>query len=145
MSQPNSRQLLLLTLSSRQIVDNGTSVSPGGGRVQDWAFVLGGGPYLYGVAITYEGNTTLNRFDLTTKTWSIVGALGYTVTVDPTSEKRWNALYSGIGNGDLFGLEGFSGQLWRFNVNTLTAQFVIQGAAASSEADGARCLNNTAI
>ncbi|KAK4500328.1 hypothetical protein PRZ48_008517 [Zasmidium cellare] len=125
----------------QQIVDSGNSTLPAGARVQDWAFVIGGGPYLYGVAITYEGLTSLNRFDLTTKTWTAVGSFGYTVTVNPTTEKRWNALYSGTGNGDLFGLEGFSGQLWKFNVNTLTASFVIQGPVGSSEADGARCLN----
>lgn len=131
----------------QQIVDNGTTTNPAGNRVQDWAFVLGGGPYLYGVAIANDGATTLNRFDLTTKTWSAVGPLGpngYTIT-DYAGEKRWNALYSGVGNDDLFGLEGFSGQLWRINVNTLTAEFVIQGPVGSSEADGARCLNATTL
>lgn len=100
---------------------------------------------MYGIAITYEGNTTLNRFDLNTKTWSVAGALGYTITSNPTQEKRWNALYSGAGNGDLWGLEGYSGQLWRFNVNSLTAQSIVTGPPGALEADGARCLNNNQL
>lgn len=105
--------------------------------------LLGGGPYLYGVNIDPPtGNTTLSKFDLSTKAWSVVGNLGTTVTAS-TSDKRYNALYSGSGSGDLFGLEGYSGELWKFNVNTLSAQKVTQGPVGSSEADGARCLNAT--
>ena len=126
-------------------MNSGSTSLPSGGAVQDWAFVPGAGSYLYAVAVDTSGATTLNAWSTATKTWTTLGSLGTTVaqgSVTGGNAPRFNALYAGAAQGILYGSEGYSGQIWRFNVLTRAATFVTSGPS-SDLADGARCYTNT--
>ena len=80
----------------------------------------------------------MNRFDLNTKTWTMMGSVGSTIT-----NGKYNAVYSGSANGDLYASDGNTGQIWKFNVISLNATRLNTGPT-SDNADGARCILNTA-
>ncbi|KAK4616011.1 hypothetical protein CLAFUR4_09926 [Fulvia fulva] len=73
-----------------------------------------------------------------TKTWTIIGTVSNT-----NVDGKFNAIYARSANGDLFASDANSGQIWRFNVNTLTASRISTGPA-SDNADEPRCILNTA-
>lgn len=114
--------------------------------VLDWAFVPGGGNYLYGLGYDQQSagdlHTYLQRFDRTTKTWSVIADLGNVIA---SGKNRWGAAYSSE-DGYLYGSENGSGQIWKFNIPpngdnssfVPTSTFLAAGPTAGQN-DGARC------
>lgn len=120
-----------------EVLDQGTSPLPAGYTVADWAFVPGGGDFLYSV-IYSEGESALARWGTDTNTWEIIEEYG--VVTDGEDNDTWGALYS-AGNGFLYASENNSGDIWRFPVLAGGApQFVVEGPESSNN-DGARCVN----
>ncbi|KAK8094605.1 hypothetical protein PG997_001290 [Apiospora hydei] len=100
----------------------------------DWAYVPGGGNYLWGLAFnTGYTSTYLQRFDRTTRTWSVFTNFG-----NVAGNNQWGAVYASD-DGFLYGSENTSGQIWKFPlpVNGTAAVKISNGPAASSN-DGAR-------
>ncbi|KAK8006330.1 hypothetical protein PG991_012627 [Apiospora marii] len=106
----------------------------------DWAYVPGGGNYLWGLAyntggLTPNANTYLQRFDRTARTWSVFTDFG-----NIAGKNQWGAVYASD-DGFLYGSENNSGQIWKFPLpaNGTTAVKVSNGPSATSN-DGARCI-----
>lgn len=130
-------------------VNNGSGLPPH--IMLDWAYVPGTGNYLYGLSYDVKNTTLpdadnhvyLQRFERTTKTWSVVADLG---NVAGTSNNRFGAVYASE-DGYLFGAENGSGQIWKFSVPpngtttnwTPSSTFMAYGPTSSSN-DGARCV-----
>jgi hypothetical protein len=107
--------------------------------IYDWAYVPGGGDYLYAIAVDGTGKTFLYRFNRTTKLWSQVGN-GYGVIYPANGVV--GAVYASS-DGFLYGSENTQGKTYKFNLDGNTSTFIIQGATASSN-DGAHCIYNGA-
>jgi hypothetical protein len=105
--------------------------------VYDWAYVPGGGNYLYAVTVTSTGATFLYRFNSGTYTWTQVGA-GYG-TIYPA-----NGVVGALcatGNGELYASENSAGRIYRLSLNGVNAVLIATGPTASSN-DGAYCILN---
>lgn len=134
-----------------QVIHSGTASLPY--AIFDWAYVQGGGDYLYALGQVPAGTnifaltppaTALLRFSTTDFTWSIVKTsyslqlpfVGTSSTI--VGSNTWGAVYASS-SGVLFGLEA-SGATYRFPVTdpsttaTFYSQFFSQGTI-----DGARC------
>ncbi|KAI4593248.1 hypothetical protein KJ359_009976 [Pestalotiopsis sp. 9143b] len=130
-------------------INNGTAVTPH--LILDWAYVPNSGNYLW--ALGYDVKSTslpdadnhvyLQRFERTTKVWSVVADLG---KLAGTTYNKYGAVYA-TEDGYMFGTENLSGQTWKFNIPpngdttnwTPTPQYVATGNVSNSN-DGARCL-----
>lgn len=113
----------------------------------DWAYVQGGGDYLYALGqISALTGTALIRFSTTTFTWSVVKSSYTFGTIPPFNipittlgTNTWGAVYASS-SGVLYGLEASTGTTYRFPVTgtsaaaTFFTQYVPQGTI-----DGARC------
>lgn len=117
-----------------QRIASGTASPPF--PVIDWAYVPYGGDFLYGLGYNNNFNqTTLMRFSRTTYTWEQLTNFG-----NVAGRNTWGAVYASS-DGDLFGSENFSGQIWRFPLpaNGTTPSFVANGPSTNQN-DGARCI-----
>lgn len=126
-----------IRLTDQSIIASGTATFAY--SVYDWAYVPGGGNFLYSIAVDSTGRTFLYRFDRTAKTWAQVGT-GYG-TLYPANGVV-GAVYASQ-DGFLYGTENTQGRTYRFNLDGQTSNFIIQGPTASSN-DGAHCINNGA-
>ena len=109
----------------------------------DWAYVPGAGPYLWGVGVDRTlGVAWLYRFDQTNLALDLIG--NYGVIDIPTNQALVNfgAVYSSI-DGFLYGVENFSGNIFRFTVTpgNLVAE-LISTAPRTEQNGGARCIDN---
>lgn len=103
----------------------------------DWAYVPGGGNYLYSVtsnsaAADNAEPVYLLRFDRTAKSWATVGTFGVLVT---SNANTWGAVYASA-DGLLYGSENNSGRIFRFNITSLTATSLAAGPSSNVN-DGA--------
>ncbi|KAI0002329.1 hypothetical protein F4779DRAFT_134189 [Xylariaceae sp. FL0662B] len=115
-------------------VANGTATFPN--TVIDWAYVPGGGNYLYGLAYTSTNDRTiLARFDRTGHTWTSLTDFGRVA-----GQNTWGAVYASD-DGFLYGSENNSGEIWKFPLpaNGTTPVKISNGPKASGN-DGARCI-----
>ncbi|KYK58692.1 hypothetical protein DCS_05709 [Drechmeria coniospora] len=119
----------------------GTIVDSGSGSLQpfnmsDWAYVPGGGNYLYGFASSDDIQTAyLQRWDITTHEYSVVANLG------PLPNNVFGAVF-GAENGYLYDQNGYDGNLYRVRVNPPGAlELVANGPLPGGNYDGARCIN----
>lgn len=97
----------------------------------DWAYLPGQGNYMYALSTGCGPNTKLQRFSLTTHTWS-------TVATYPVAG-GWAAQW-GSSQGDIYGIDNNSGRLGKFSVTgtyTLVGLVLPEGKIVSI--DGARC------
>ncbi|KAL2752559.1 hypothetical protein ACRALDRAFT_1083264 [Sodiomyces alcalophilus JCM 7366] len=119
-----------------EIVDSGELNSPR--NMADWAYVPGGGDYLW--TILYSGggtNSALARWSTTTHEWEIIEELG-----DVAGENRWGAMYP-AGDGTLYASENVSGDIWQFRIpieegDRVLYEKITDGPPSGSN-DGARC------
>ncbi|KAL1853274.1 hypothetical protein Daus18300_011842 [Diaporthe australafricana] len=109
--------------------------------ISDWAYVPGGGDYLYAlgqvpIGLSYPlGATALIKFDRKTKAWSTVRIYGGVYGTN-----AWGAVFAKF-NGYLYAVDSMLGQTWKFPVTT-NASPVIQSYSsllALPNLDGAAC------
>jgi hypothetical protein len=114
--------------------------------VIDWAYVPGGGDYLWGLG--YDNTTDpatsptyLMRFDRTTHVWTTLTNFGVIASsqLSPPAANAWGAVYASDG-GFIYGSENNSGEIYRFPLpgNGTTAVKISNGPK-STQNDGARC------
>lgn len=135
-----------------QVIHQGTTTLPY--PIFDWAYVEGGGDYLYALGQVPAGlngfiptlpTTALLKFSTTAFTWSVAKA-SYSTPIPITNiastiigSNTWGAVYASS-SGNLFALEATTGSTFKFPVlgsstsATFFSQFLPQGTI-----DGARC------
>ncbi|PNH42545.1 hypothetical protein VD0004_g4758 [Verticillium dahliae] len=108
--------------------------------IADWAYVPGGGNFLWAIGTAAGGRTVLMQFSRSTKRWTQVRDFGNIVGGTLLNQPVWGAVYASA-NGFLYGTENLTGQVWRFPVlsSTAPATSVVTGSPATLN-DGARCL-----
>lgn len=129
-----------------QIVTSGTVTTAPEYPIYDWAYVSGGGNYLYAVGYSYGlvgifANTYLLQFNRATKAWKTITNYG-NIVPNLISTTTWGAVYASDDNA-LYASENGSGQIWKLPLPPAagsTAKKVSNGPSASSN-DGARCIN----
>jgi hypothetical protein len=119
------------------VAASGTAVIPI--AVYDWAYVPGGGNFLYSIAVDSTGRALLYRFDRTLNVWSQVST-GYGAIYPANGVV--GAVYASS-DGFLYGSENTGGRIYKFSLDGCTSQLVTTGPTASSN-DGAHCINNGA-
>ncbi|KAF0642080.1 hypothetical protein FPSE5266_07978 [Fusarium pseudograminearum] len=120
-----------------KVIMSGTA-STGGLKSADWAFVPGGGDYMWSVMYNSDGSTsTLCRFSRTSYTWQTMKTFG-----DVAGNNVWGALYAS-GDGMLYGSENTSGQIFQFPIapSIGNPKFIATGPVSSWN-DGARCIDS---
>ncbi|KAH8884383.1 hypothetical protein GQ53DRAFT_880143, partial [Thozetella sp. PMI_491] len=109
-------------------------------QLYDWAYVPGGGDFLWSVGRdTNSATSNLVKFNRTAATWTTVR--GYN---NVTGTNFWGALYASA-DGFLYGSENTSGQVWKFPVTNFTlgtSPIKIANGPASNLNDGAHCANS---
>jgi hypothetical protein len=122
-------------------VASGTSTAPY--NVIDWAYVPGGGNFLYALGNDLlMTNTFLMSWDLSAKTWQVLvnfnNVAGKGLLLNRNS---WGAVYASS-DGYLYGSENNSGEIWKFPLPSVgTTPTKVSTGPASSNNDGARCIN----
>ncbi|KIL93233.1 hypothetical protein FAVG1_03210 [Fusarium avenaceum] len=125
------------------ILNSGTSSGLGLiSGVGDWAYVAGGGNYLYAVqaSIIESGlmRTNIVRWSLSTQTWERFQS--YPSLVLTSLNLVWGAVMAGP-NGVLYAQENLLGQTWKFTLGSSTNPTSIPGGAILNLAgDGSRCI-----
>lgn len=132
-----------------QVVTAGTVAAANAPQypIYDWAYVAGGGNYLYAVGYSPGvlglalANTYLLQFNRATKAWKTLTNYGNIVPSIITSS-TWGAVYASDDNA-LYASENGSGQIWKLPLppaSGTTATKISNGPSANSN-DGARCIN----
>ena len=121
-------------LSDLTIIASGTAIAPC--NVIDWAYVPGGGDYLYGLGqdTVTPYNTWLLRFDRTTHAWTTVLSYGNLGIVSAA----WGAVYA-TADGFLYATENISGGLYRFALGGAVTHISTTSPPGNS-IDGAHCI-----
>ncbi|KAH8680818.1 hypothetical protein BX600DRAFT_428797 [Xylariales sp. PMI_506] len=124
-----------------QLVNGALNLSP---VIQDWAYVPGGGNYLYALATstTLLGatSTVMMQFDRSSHSFNTLTNLGAL-----SGRNSWGAVFA-TADGFLYGEESNSGDIYKFTVPpaAITATKVTSGTIYSSN-DGARCITAAGI
>ncbi|KAJ4323976.1 hypothetical protein N0V84_004068 [Fusarium piperis] len=120
-----------------KIILSGTATHDDG--MADWAFVPGGGDYMYAIQYT-STSSTLTRFSRTSYTWQTLKAFG-----NITGQNVWGALYAAA-DGNLYGSENTSGNIYKFPIApTIGTPKFLSSGPVSSWNDGARCIDSESI
>lgn len=135
-----------------QVIYSGTTTLPY--PIFDWAYVPGGGNYLYALGqvpanpFTFTpASTALLQFSLTSFTWSTaktsftlpLPVVNTPVTIVGTN--TWGAVYASS-TGNLYAVEASSGSTYEFPVlGTSTAATFFSQFLPQGQIDGARCYN----
>ncbi|RSL64822.1 hypothetical protein CEP53_003909 [Fusarium sp. AF-6] len=120
-----------------KIILSGTATHDDG--MADWAFVPGGGDYMYAIQYT-STSSTLTRFSRTSYTWQTLKAFG-----NITGNNVWGALYAAA-DGNLYGSENTSGNIYKFPIApTIGNPKFLAAGPVSSWNDGARCIDSESI
>ncbi|KAI8686118.1 hypothetical protein NCS55_00286300 [Fusarium keratoplasticum] len=120
-----------------KIILSGTATHDDG--MADWAFVPGGGDYMYAIQYT-STSSTLTRFSRTSYTWQTLKAYG-----NITGNNVWGALYAAA-DGNLYGSENTSGNIYKFPIApTIGNPKFLAAGPVSSWNDGARCIDSESI
>ena len=124
-----------IDIANQRIISQGIAVLTN--AVYDWAYVPGGGNYLYAVNTDSSGNAFLFRFDRSAHTWAQVGKgygnlFGAAGTLGAAYAER---------DGSLYVSDNTSGKIYKCSLNGVTATFVKTGPTASAN-DGAHCILN---
>ncbi|KAI5361415.1 Putative extracellular membrane protein, CFEM [Septoria linicola] len=119
----------------------------------DWAYVPGGGDYLWAVGVDRTGNgqTTstgfayLYRFTQATLALDIVYAYG-NIGVRPDNDLvNFGAVYASSEPGVLYGSENNSGNIYRFTVLPPYTWAIIASGPTTEQNDGARCIDQPVV
>ncbi|KAF4954779.1 hypothetical protein FGADI_5077 [Fusarium gaditjirri] len=122
-----------------KILMSGTAKNPLNSA--DWAFVPGGGDFMYSIMYDDQGKTsTLCKFSRTTYTWTTIQGFGMIA-----GQNVWGAAYASQ-DGNLYGSENTSGQIWMFPIapSVGTPKFLATGPSSSWN-DGARCIDSQTL
>ncbi|ENH70683.1 hypothetical protein FOC1_g10004980 [Fusarium oxysporum f. sp. cubense race 1] len=125
-----------------QLLSSGTSATNLLSGVGDWAYVPGGGNYLYAVQASVIENgllrTNIVRWSLTTQKWERFQS--YPNLILTTLNLIWGAVMAAP-DGTLFAQETVLGQTWKFTLGSTANPTPIQGGAILNllGSDGARC------
>lgn len=133
----NGKTWVEVDIANAKVIANGTATSSSFSAVYDWAYVPGGGNYLYAISSDSNGNGFLQRFDRTAKTWAQVST-GYGAIYP--SQATVGACYAGT-DGFLYASDNTSGRIHKFNLDGKTAVLQQTGPKASGN-DGAHCILN---
>ncbi|CCF41420.1 proline rich protein 5MeD [Colletotrichum higginsianum] len=126
------------------LVGSGTLAGTGGYTIGDWTVVPGaGGGDLWSLGVSGK-SAFLLRWNKTTKLFTVVRELGNLTGASGTTVPFWGASYA-TNDGFLFAVENGSGQIWRISVAGTVPNLRLNDAPASSQNDGARCLDSGAI
>ncbi|KAK6533760.1 hypothetical protein TWF694_002691 [Orbilia ellipsospora] len=117
-----------------QTVNSGTIAAPY--STGDWAFVPGTGHTLWAM-VAPNGYLEIARFNITTSTWTIMASFS-DIPIDAFAFGGFFA----AANGDIYGYEDVTGEIYFTNVFTLAKPVVVStGPSASGKGvDGARCV-----
>lgn len=126
-----------INLNTTTVVNTGTAATTFG-SIFDWAYVPGGGDFLYSISSDAAGNGFLQRFSRQTKTWSQVGT-GYGAIYP--RQATVGAVYAGS-DGVLYAADNTSGRIHRFLLDGRTSTLLRTGPTASGN-DGAHCILNS--
>ncbi|KAF5708783.1 hypothetical protein FGLOB1_6242 [Fusarium globosum] len=125
-----------------KLLDSGTSATNLLSGVGDWAYVPGGGNYLYAVqaSVIESGllRTNIVRWSLTTQKWERFQT--YPNLILTTLNLVWGAVMAAP-DGTLFAQETVLGQTWKFTLGSAANPTAIPGGAILNllGSDGARC------
>ncbi|EMT62684.1 hypothetical protein FOC4_g10006311 [Fusarium odoratissimum] len=125
-----------------QLLSSGTSATNLLSGVGDWAYVPGGGNYLYAVqaSVIESGllRTNIVRWSLTTQKWERFQS--YPNLILTTLNLVWGAVMAAP-DGTLFAQETVLGQTWKFTLGSTANPTAIPGGAILNllGSDGARC------
>ena len=101
--------------------------------VADWAYVPGGGDYLYSLASNSASQTVLVKFNRSTGVWSNVANFG-----SVAGDNFWGGVFAG-GDGYLYGSENTSGQVWKFAIDGSTKKKEVGVGPSNLDNDAAKC------
>ncbi len=122
-----------IDLATMTVLESGALATPAGlGAGADWAYVPGGGDYLYRVMSNGSGDAILVSFNRTTHVQAIeanLGSFGSGSTV--------GAVYADS-DGYLYSSNNSNGRIHRIDVNAGTATLFAQGPNSGTN-DGSRC------
>lgn len=121
-----------LTSTTPSLLNSGSAAGVTGSAGADWAFIPGTNK-LYRIMDNAGTEGRLWSFDRTTHTWTDVGALP-----DITGANLTMGAFYADNDGFLYGSSNTTGNIWRVDVNAVTADLFATGPASSSN-DGARC------
>ncbi|KAF7560640.1 hypothetical protein G7046_g3510 [Stylonectria norvegica] len=117
-----------------KVINSGTATHSD--YIADWAFVPGGGDYMYAVQYT-QYTSTMVRFSRSTYTWTTLNAFG-----NLSGYNVWGALYA-ASDGNMYGSENIGGNIYKFPVApTIGKPVFISAGPKSSQNDGARCIDS---
>lgn len=125
-----------------QLLSSGTSATNLLSGVGDWAYVPGGGNYLYALqaSVIESGllRTNIVRWSLTTQKWERFQS--YPNLILTTLNLVWGAVMAAP-DGTLFAQETVLGQTWKFTLGSTANPTAIPGGAILNllGSDGARC------
>ncbi|KAF4957916.1 hypothetical protein FGADI_2745 [Fusarium gaditjirri] len=125
-----------------ELLSSGTSATNLLSGVGDWAYVPGGGNYLYAVqaSVIESGllRTNIVRWSLTTQKWERYQT--YPNLILTTLNLVWGAVMAAP-DGTLFAQETVLGQTWKFTLGSAANPTAIPGGAILNllGSDGARC------
>lgn len=119
--------------------DTASPTSP----VTDWAFVPGGGDFLYAVVVTTGSRVVLSRFDRGFKTWFQYG----TIYASTPNTNRFGAAFAAT-DGFLYASDEQYARLYRFNLDGKTvenrgAPLGTYSTGAGAFTDGAHCIDSS--
>jgi hypothetical protein len=119
-----------------QVVASGTA-DPLGYTIPDWAYVPGGGDYLWALgAAAPHDQAQLMRFNRTAHTWVLSINFGKI-----TGSNAWGAIFAGA-NQTIVASETVSGEIWQFPLPALgVIPIRLSVGPPNSSYDGARCIN----
>ncbi|KAK7748248.1 hypothetical protein SLS62_008800 [Diatrype stigma] len=112
--------------------------------IYDWAYVAGGGDYLYAVAYSpgiiglLNASTFLLQFNRATKAWKTIANYG-NIVPRLLSSTTWGAVYASDDKA-LYASENGSGQIWKLPLSGAPASPISYGPTSTTN-DGARCIN----
>jgi hypothetical protein len=122
-----------------QIIGNGTSTGCNY-RFADWAYVPGGGRYLYAVGIPADRVTPyVVRWGMDSHNCETLGQVQNLILPQQT---EWGAFYAS-NDGFLYGSDNTGGRIYKFNIRSPYNATLMATGPANSENDGARCILNT--
>jgi uncharacterized repeat protein (TIGR01451 family) len=100
----------------------------------DWAMVPGAGDFLYRVMrdVNSDSEGVLVRFDMAAHTWEALGALG------PLGDNGTGAGVYADADGFLYASDNGTGQIFRIDIEAVTATFFAQGPVTANN-DATRC------
>jgi len=135
-STGNNQPWYEIDLATMTVLATGTRTEPTGlSQGADWAYVPGGGDYLYRVMTNASNQAVLVGFNRTTHAQTVFGVIAGM----PAEATTFGAVYAD--STYLYASANASGRIYRIDVNDVTGALFAQGPMSGTN-DGARCANS---